>query len=110
MADRHERRKGIAFAGAVGFRLQECLEKLGSIWDERLRVLEDRRNGPNGVLAHIGMAVFQARAGRGKEGLDKFGLAQLAQETESIASDIFVRVLKIVTNAIAIESKLVSLQ
>jgi hypothetical protein len=54
------------------------------------------------------VAVFQTPTGRGKEGLDEFGLAQLGQEPESITADIFVRVLKIVTNTVAVGRNVLS--
>lgn len=103
VADRHERCKGIAFAGTVGLGLKEGLEKFGSIGDERLGVLEDRSHGPDRSLAHVGMSVFQTRAGRGKERLDEFGFAQLAQEAEGITPDVFVGMLEIVTDTVAVE-------
>lgn len=102
MADGHEGGEGIALARAVGLRFEEGLKKLGGIGDERLRVLEDRSYSPHGILADVGMAMFQTRTGRGKEGLDEFGLAQLGQEPKSITADIFVRVLKVVTNTVAV--------
>jgi len=102
VADGHERGEGIALACAVGLRFKEGLKKLGGIGDERLGVLEDRSDSPHGVLADVGVTVFQTRTGRGKEGLDEFGLAQLGQEPEGITADIFVRVLKIVTNTVAV--------
>lgn len=102
MADGHEGGEGIALARAVGLRFEEGVKKLRGIGDERLRVLEDRSDSPHGILADVGMAMFQTRTGRGKEGLDEFGLAQLGQEPKSITADIFVRVLKVVTNTVAV--------
>lgn len=67
--------------------------------------MEDRGNGPHGVFAHISMTVLEALASRGKEGLDQFGLTQLAQEAESVTPNIFVRVLKVVPNAVTMKRK-----
>lgn len=101
MADRGEGCKGITLAGAVGLRFKEGLEEFGGVGNEGLGVLENRGDCPGGILSYIGMAVFQTRAGRGQEGLDEFGLAEFAQETESVSTDIFVRVLQVITDAIA---------
>jgi hypothetical protein len=51
------------------------------------------------------MTVLEALASRGKEGLDQFGLTQLAQEAESVTPNIFVRVLKVVPNAVTMKRK-----
>ena len=42
------------------------------------------------------MSVFEAGLRSGEEGLDEFGLTELRQESESIASDKFIRVLQVV--------------
>ena len=47
------------------------------------------------------MSMFQAGSGRRKERLNQFGLPKLAQKSEGIAPDVLVRMLQIVTNAIA---------
>jgi hypothetical protein len=64
VADGHESGKGIALARAVGLRFEEGLQKLRRIWDERLGVLEDRSDSPHGILADVGVAVFQTATGR----------------------------------------------
>jgi hypothetical protein len=68
-------------------------------------VLEDRSHGPDCVLAHIGVAVFQTRTRGGKEGLDEFRFAEFAKESKGVSSDIFVRVLKVVANTVTGEPK-----
>jgi hypothetical protein len=105
VANRHEGSEGIALASAIRLRFEEGQKQLGRIWDESFGVLEDGSNCPGGVLAHIGVAVFQARAGRGKEGFDEFGFAQLAQEAESVSSDVFIGVLQVVADAVAKQGK-----
>lgn len=57
VADGHERRERIAFAGAVCFRLKERLNQFGGIRNEGFGVLEDRRHSPNSILSNIGVAV-----------------------------------------------------
>lgn len=100
MADGHEGCECIALAGAVGLRIEERLDKLRSIWDQRLRVLEDRSDSPHGVLADIGVAVIQAGACGREEGFNEFRFSELAQESQGVSSDVFVGVLKIVTDTV----------
>lgn len=47
------------------------------------------------------MSVLEARSCRGKEGFDELGLSQLAEEAQGVASDVFVGVLKVVTDTVA---------
>jgi hypothetical protein len=105
VADGHERCKGIALAGAVGLALEESLDQLRRIGNEGFGVLEDRSHGPDCVLAHIGVAVFQTRTRGGKEGLDEFRFAEFAKESKGVSSDIFVGVLKVVANTVTGEPK-----
>lgn len=49
------------------------------------------------------MSMLQTGARRGKEGLDQFRFAELAEEAECIAANVFVRMLEIVTDTVAIE-------
>jgi hypothetical protein len=44
--------------------------------------------------------MFQAGAGRRKEGLNQFGLPELAQESEGIAANVFVGMLEIIADAV----------
>jgi hypothetical protein len=48
------------------------------------------------------MAMLKARPSRRQEGLDEFGFAKLAEEAESISTNILVRVLKIITDSVAV--------
>lgn len=66
-------------------------------------MLVDRRHSPHSILSHIGVAVLKARASGREERLDEFRLAKFAEEAEGISSDVFVRVLQVVSNAIAAE-------
>lgn len=66
-------------------------------------MLVDRRHSPHSILSHVGVAVFEARASGRQERLDEFRLAKFAKEAESVSSDVFVRVLQVVSNAIAAE-------
>lgn len=101
MANGHESGKRIAFAGAVGFTAEEGLDEIWCVRDERFRVLEDRSNGPNGVLPDVCVTVFQTRACGGEERFDEFRFPELAQESQGIASDVFVGVLQVITNSVA---------
>jgi hypothetical protein len=46
------------------------------------------------------MTVLKARASRGQEGFDELGFTQLAQKSQSIAPNILVGVLKVISNAV----------
>ena len=100
MADGHESGEGIALAGAISLRLEEGLNKFWSIRDERLGVLIDRSDSPNCILPYVGVTVFQARTRGREKGLDKFRLAELAQESKGVASNILVGVLKVIPNTV----------
>lgn len=52
--------------------------------------------------------MFQTGTRRGKEGLDQFRFAKLAEEAEGVAADVFVRMLEIITDTVAIEIGFVS--
>ena len=56
-------------------------------------MLIDRSNRPNGVFPDVGVSMFEARPGRGKEGLDEFGFAQLAEKAERVPSNVLVWML-----------------
>lgn len=100
MADGHESRECIALAGVVGLRAKERLNQFGGIWDQRFRVLVNGSDSPDGILTHIGVAVFQTRARRGQERLDEFGLAKLAKESKSVATNVLVGVLEVVPDSV----------
>lgn len=109
VADRHESGERIALTGTVGFGLEEGLDKLRRVRDERFRVLVDRCDGPDGILSHVRMAVFQTRACGGEERLDEFRFSEFAQESQGIASDVFIGMLQVVTDAIAVQTGMVIL-
>lgn len=85
----------------VAFRAQEGLYQLGSIRNERLRMLEDGGNCPHGIFPNVCMSVFKARAGGGEERFDQFWFAELAKKTKGVSSDVLVGVLEIVSYTVA---------
>ena len=101
VADRHQRSKRITLAGAVRFGLEEGLDQLRGVRDQVFRVMVDRCHCPHGVLPHIRMSMLQARTGRRQQRFDQFRFPQFAQETQGVASHVFVRVLQVVTDTIA---------
>lgn len=64
-------------------------------------MLENRCDSKDSVLSNIGMAMFETLASRGKEGFNEFGLSKFGQKSQCVSSDIFVRMLKVISNAIA---------
>jgi hypothetical protein len=44
--------------------------------------------------------VFETLTGRRKKGLDKFGVAKLAEETKSVSADVLVGVLQVHTDTV----------
>lgn len=96
--------EGVPFACRVALGLEECGDEVGGIWYEGGRVLEDGGDGKNGVLADIGVTVLETRPRRGEKGLDELWLAKLAEETQSIASDVLVGMLKVVPNTVTMKS------
>jgi hypothetical protein len=46
------------------------------------------------------MAVLEARSRRGKERFNELGLSKLAKEAKGVATDVLVRVLKVVSDAV----------
>ena len=109
VADRHECGECIALTGTVSFGLEEGLDELRGVRDERFRVLVDRCYSPDCILSHICMAVFQTRACGGQERLDEFRFSEFAQESQGIASDVFIGVLQVVTDTVAIWTDMVIL-
>lgn len=101
MADGRQGGESIALAGGIALGLEEGLEKLGGIGHEGFVVLVDGGNGEDGILSNIGMAVFKTSSCRSQKRLNQFGIAQLAQKSQSVASDVFVRVLQIHSDTIA---------
>lgn len=101
MVDGGKGGKGIPLAGGVGFALEEGADEVGRIGNEGGRVLVDGCDGEDGILAHIGVAVLETLHCGGQEGLDEFGLAELAQEAEGVAADVLVGMLKIVPDTVA---------
>ena len=84
----------IALARRVRLRGEERLDELGRVGDEVLVLPVDRVHGEDGVLAHVRVSVFQARAHGGDERLEQLGvLGDFLQEAERRAPDVFVGVL-----------------
>lgn len=103
VVDGHESGESISFASVVVLGTEEGLNEFWSIGDQGFGVLVDRRHSPHSILSHISVAVLEARASGREERLDEFRLAKFAEEAEGISSDVFIRVLQVVSNTIAAE-------
>lgn len=101
VADGHESGKRITLAGAIRFGFEEGLDELWGVRDEVFRVLIDRGNRPHGVLPHVRMTVFQARASGGEQRFDEFWFPEFAQEPQGIAANVFVGMLQVITDSVA---------
>lgn len=101
MANAGQSREGVPLACGIILPVQERCDKLRSIGDEGRGVLVDGSNSIDGVLPDVGVSVLEAGPGRGQEGLDQFGLAKLAEEAESVSSDVLVGVLEVIPNTVA---------
>ena len=64
-------------------------------------MLEDGGDSKDGVLADVGMAMLEAGASGRQEWLYEFRFAELAQETECVAADVFIGMLKVHADAVA---------
>lgn len=64
-------------------------------------MLENRCYGPYSILADIGMSMFKARSSGGEKRFNKFRFSELAQKSKSIAADELIRMLQVVSYAIA---------
>ena len=71
----------------------ERLDEFRRVRDEELEVLVDLKDGHDGVLADVAVAVLEARAARRDQGLEQLRLADLLEETQRRATDVLVRVL-----------------
>lgn len=78
MIDTRERSECIALACVVALGLEEGGDQLRSIGDEGFRVLEDGGHSEYSVLADVCVAMLEAGSGRGEEGLNELGFAELA--------------------------------
>ena len=95
----------------MGFRTYCCEEGIKKFWRIRYEVfvvLVDGINSENRVLSHKRMTVFlvsdelcgsayKTRSNCRNKRLEKFGLADLLQESQSSASDIFVGMLLVMS-------------
>lgn len=104
---RAQEKKSVATCAAVGLRLNELLHEFRGVRDKvGGHVAMDVQNGQGRVLPHVGMTVLQTGFDGGDEGLQKVGLAQLAEKTEHGASDVLVGVVEVVPEGIAHENHL----
>ena len=101
VGDGSEGAEAVALAGGVALALEECRDQVGSIGDQSRRMLEDGRHGVDGILSHVCMAMLEAGACRGEEGLDKLRFPQLAEEAQGVASDVFVGMLQVISDTVA---------
>jgi hypothetical protein len=85
----------IAFASVVGFFVEEIDEEIWSIGDEILQMGVDARNCPDSILSDVYVPMLQALPGRVEQGFEDFLVSELGEESEGIAANIFVGVLKV---------------
>lgn len=110
MADGHERSERITLASTISLGLEESLNQLRCVGDERFGVLVYGRDSPHSVLSHIGVAVVKARTSGGEERLEELGLAELAQEAKGVTADELVRMLEVISNSVAVQALLTNRQ
>lgn len=77
----------------ITFALEKGLEEFRSVGNQDLRKVVYGGNGEDGVLADVCVSMLQTRSGRREERLNQLGLSKLAQESESVASDVFIGML-----------------
>lgn len=65
-------------------------------------MLEDGSNSKDGVLSYVSMTMLETGSSGRKERFDKFSFSKLAQEPQSIASDVFIWMLEIISDAVAL--------
>jgi len=58
-------------------------------------------DGQNGIFAHCGIPMLQARQDRGNEGLQNLLLLNATQEAQRCSSQELIRVLKVVAQVLA---------
>lgn len=75
MVDASKSSKRVALASSIVLPLEERGNEVGGVWDQRRRMLEDGSDGEHGILSHIGMAMFEARPGRGEDRFDQLGFS-----------------------------------
>lgn len=64
-------------------------------------MLVDGGYGEDSVLPNIGMPVLKTLSCWGEERFYQFRFSQFAEETEGVAADVFIGMLKVVSDAIA---------
>jgi hypothetical protein len=89
----HEGRKGISLARCVVFVFEKFVYKIGRVRDQLLEVLKYGRDGEHGILSNVGVAVLEALPSRLQQGLHELGLANLAEESKGVSSDVFIGML-----------------
>jgi hypothetical protein len=93
LGDRAEGDKGVSLAGRVGLGSEEGEEELGRVWDEVLVVLVDGKDGEDGVLSDVGVAILHAASDGRDQRLEQLSLVNLLDGTEGSSSDVLVGVL-----------------
>ena len=77
------------------------MEEIWGIRNEGLMLLVDHVDGQDGVAAHIRVAVLEAGSDRRDKRLEDLGLLELAEEAKCAATNVLIRMLKIVPQGIA---------
>lgn len=67
-----EENECISFASRVRFGDEEGMHEFWRVWDKMLKLAVDGVDCEYGVLAYVGMTVFEARSASGDEGLEEF--------------------------------------
>ena len=84
----------IPLARRVGLGREERLDELGRIGDQVLELAVDGVDREDGVLADVGVSMFEAGAADWDEGFEDFDVfGDLLEEPERCTTDVFVRML-----------------
>ena len=89
-----QKHKCVALARRVRFRHKESVHELCRVWNEVFEFAVDGVEREDGVLANVGMAMFEALATSWDEGFEQFGvLGDFLEETKTCAANVFVWML-----------------
>lgn len=95
--------ESVALACGIRFCNQEGCQQLWSVGDEMLKFAIYGIDGEDGVLSNVGVPMFKACATGRDEGLEEFGVfSDFLEETKGSATDVFVRMVEVVSNGVAV--------
>ena len=85
----------------IALPFQESGNQLRGVGNETFGVLEDRSHSKYSILANICMSVLEARSCGGEKGFNELSFTKFAQESERVASNVFIGMLEIISNSVA---------